>query len=172
VETVQELRAVFPNSIPFPPLLEEFVQWAGQFERGRLGWFEFQGQRLDDYWIENGSALADQFALFIHLPDGSMVGFWKPDGVEDTYPVVLLGGEGAQEILGATLEAFLWNWADAALGEAYDLMPDDNDDDDDQPEDARPLLAAWLREKAVVPRQAPVPDLQAFFADWQQKQSG
>ena len=169
-DTVQELRAIFPSSIPFPPLLAEFVAWAEQFERGQLGWFEFEGQRLDDHWIENGSALADQFALFIRLPDGSMIGFWKPDGDAGALPVVLLGSEGAQEVLGSTLEEFLWNWARGELGEAYDLMPDE--DDEEQPKDARPALVAWLRGKGVVPQAASVPDLKAFFDNWQKRQAG
>ncbi|WP_424950544.1 hypothetical protein [Deinococcus sp.] len=172
-DTVQELRAIFPALIPFPPLLADFVAWAEQFERGQLGWFEFEAQRLDDDWIENGAALADQFALFIRLPDGSMVGFWKPDGDAGALPVVLLGSEGAQEVLGSTLEEFLWNWARGELGEAYDLMPDDQagaEASDEQPADARPALAAWLQEKSVRVQVKQVPDLKAFFADWQEKQ--
>lgn len=171
METVQTIHAAFPDSIPFPALLAEFMEWTEHFERGQLGWFEFEYQRLDDHWIENGSALADQFALFIHLPDGSMIGFWKPDGHEGPPPVVLLGSEGDHEVLGATLDGFLWNWANGELGRAYDLMPEESDEEDEeQPEDARSAIADWLRENAVAPQQAAVPDLRTFFTDWLKRQ--
>lgn len=170
---VSVIADVFNDKIPFPKLLQDFEQWAEQFDYGELGYFEFRADKLNDYWIENGSQLADQFALWLCLGDGSMIGFWRPEhfGDDDVLPVVLLGSEGEQAVLGESLEEFLYRWANVdELEEVYDLMPDE---DDEEVEFKHNEMLEWLKQnnikKPVITKPITSQDLQQFFNDWQEK---
>lgn len=171
---MSNIQSAFNNKIPMPKLLTNFEQWVGKFEYGALGYFEFAADKLDDYWIENGGQLADQFAIFLRLGNGSMIGFWRPEHFsdDDILPVVLLGSEGEIEVLGESLEDFLYKWADNGDFEnAYDLMP--SGDDDDDTEYKHHLLLEWLNDNNIVRPAVNNPitteQLQQFFDDWQSK---
>ena len=169
---MSDITTAFNERIPMPPLLAEFETWVTQFEYGQLGYFEFSAEHLDDNWIEQGGQLANQFALWLCLGDGSMIGFWRPDDFadDDVLPVVLLGSEGEVEVLGESLEDFLYRWADGGqLGGAYDLMPEyDEDVDTEFKHDA---LLAWLLEKGVqkpvITKPVTTQSLSDFFDAWQ-----
>ena len=135
---------VFSKNIPLPKLLANFAQWQNSFEYGQLGYYELVENSDSDfwkYWIEDGESIAHQFALWLYLPDGSMIGFWRPSHFldEDTLPVVLLGSEGEMEVIADSLEQFLYKLADGSIADVvFDLEPDDDE------QDARPQLNTWL----------------------------
>ncbi|MCP2040197.1 hypothetical protein L1281_000777 [Neisseria sp. HSC-16F19] len=133
---MSHIAAAFNPRIPMPRLLADFESGFGQFDYGALGYCELVADHLDDYWIEDGSQLADRFALWLKLGNGSLIGFWRPEhfGGDDVLPVVLLGSEGGQEVLADSLEDFLYRWAECGdLGSAgYDLLPEEEEDEDDE----------------------------------------
>lgn len=167
---MSKIKSVFNEKIPFPKLLADFEQWAEQFEWGELGYFEFSADRLTDHWIENGSQLADQFALWLHMPDGSMIGFWRPSNFTDIdiLPIVLLGSEGEQEVLADSLEEFLYKWADWET--VSDLSPDETDKQTQYKHDE---MFDWLEQNNVqiptVQKTVTSEDLQQFFKQWQEE---
>lgn len=169
------IQSAFNDNIPMPKLLADFEQWAGQFAYGSLGYFEFETYKLDHHWIENGGQLADQFAIFLRLGDGSMIGFWRPEHFsdDDILPVVLLGSEGDVEVLGESLEDFLYKWGDGGneFENVYDLSP--SGEEDDETEYLHHLLLDWLKDKnitrPIINNPITTAQLQHFFDDWQQK---
>lgn len=169
---MSNIQSAFNDKIPMPKLLTDFEQWVSQFEYGELGYFELETDIIDDNWIENGNQLTNQFAIWLRLGDGSMIGFWRPEYFGDTniLPVVLLASEGEIEVLGESLEDFLYKWADNGDFEnAYDLMPSDDDDT----EYKHHLLLKWLNDNNIVRPAVNHPitteQLQQFFDDWQSK---
>ncbi|WP_066799881.1 hypothetical protein [Moraxella oblonga] len=168
---MSNINTVFNDKIPMPKLLADFLQWADQFDYGQLGYFEFESDTLDDNWIENGSQLANQFAIWLRLGDGSMIGFWRPEHFnDDILPVVLLGSEGEVEVLGESLEDFLYKWGnDGDFENVYDLMPNGDDDT----EYKHHLLLEWLNDNNITCPKVDNPikteQLQQFFDDWQSK---
>lgn len=169
-----KIESAFGQQIPFPNLLAEFETWAGQLEPGSLGFLEFLPTTLNDRWIENGSKLANRFALWLCLGDGSMVGFWRPGHFadDDVLPVILLGSEGNVEILGESLEDFLFKWANGGhtFEHAHDLCPTEEDLDT---EFMHAKMLDWLQTNNIVLPAVTHPitteDLQRFFDEWQAK---
>lgn len=169
---MSKIQSVFNEKIPFPKLLADFEQWAEKFEYGELGYFEFSADKLNDYWIEDGSQLANQFALWLHLPDGSMIGFWRPSNFTntDTLPIVLLGSEREQRVLADSLEEFLYIWAEGIDYEnsVYELLPDETDEDT---EFKHAEMLDWLTQNNIqepnVQKTVNSEDLQQFFNNWQ-----
>ncbi|MFD1731312.1 hypothetical protein ACFSC4_09935 [Deinococcus malanensis] len=74
------LEQIFPPDAHPSALLRDFSAWHADTFTGAFCGYEIAPTRLDDYWIENGADLADHFALFLNLGDGSMVGYWYPEG--------------------------------------------------------------------------------------------
>lgn len=171
---MSNINSVFNDKIPMPKLLADFEQWANQLEYGELGYFELATDAIDDNWIESGSQLANQFAIWLRLGEGSMIGFWRPEYFSDSdiLPVVLLGSEGEIEVLGESLEDFLYKWAsDGDFENAYDLMP--SGDDEDDTEYKHHLLLEWLQDNNITRPKIENPitteQLEQFFDDWQSK---
>lgn len=172
---MSNIQSIFNKNIPFPKLLADFEQWAEQFDYGALGYFEFETDELDDNWIENGSQLTDQFAIWLRLGEGSMIGFWRPEHFndDDILPVVLLGSEGEVEVLGESLEDFLYKWGNngGEFENVYDLSP--SGEEDDETEYLHHLILDWLKDKNIARPTVDYPItteyLQAFFDDWQEK---
>lgn len=172
---MSNIQSIFNDKIPFPKLLAEFEQWTEQFEYGSFGHFEFETDELDDNWIENGSQLTDQFAIWLRLGEGSMIGFWRPKHFndDDILPVVLLGSEGEVEVLGESLEDFLYKWGNNGdeFENVHDLSP--SGEEDDETEYLHHLILDWLKDKNIarptINNPITTEYLQAFFDDWQQK---
>jgi hypothetical protein len=77
-----------------------------------VGIFAMKGTRFDDYWVEDGGDLSEQFGFFVTLPDGSKVGQWFHKGVvEGSEPVVGVSSEGDLVVLAPNLKAFMRDWA-------------------------------------------------------------
>jgi hypothetical protein len=139
------LRA-FPPGKDAPSLLLDFAAWLEGRTWGSVGCFSLVGQFSDLAPIFDGSPLRRDFALFLRLPEGSVVGAWY-GGATDVVnpPIVVIGSEGQNEILGPSLEGLL---AKIALGwfeeneEWTDFAPYE-----DLEEHALDELAYWLSSR-------------------------
>ena len=136
---VDAIRRAFPPGTEPPTLLMDFAGWLAARPWGSVGRFDLDGRFSDHAPIFDGSPLRAKFALFMRLPDGSLVGYWHgvPGGGDP--PIVLVESEGQYETLAPSLESFL---AKLALKQFVgDLTPDQDEDD------ATEALAAWLRDR-------------------------
>jgi hypothetical protein len=95
-------------------------------EQGTVGHFGMKGMRFDDYWIENGADLCEEFGFFLALPEGSKIGIWFHEGaVAGAEPVVGIGSEGDLEILASNLKTFVQMWAKGSAWLDLGLMEED-----------------------------------------------
>ena len=159
---VESLHENFPPGFPVPPLLMEFAEWIRGFASGRFGHFDIQGWRFDDYWIEDGSDLAPFFALFVHIKDGSRIGYWLYNGPDtEDPPIVYVGSEGQTAVLSDTLEDFLLNAGEGRTG-IHDIGPDASR----LPEGK--VLASWARRRFSAPHPATRvrPDFDQWLEEW------
>jgi hypothetical protein len=137
---------------------------------GSVGCFSLVGQFTDHAPVYDGSRLRDDFALFLRLPEGSVVGAWYGCGAAEP-PIVVLGSEGQYEILAASLEGLL---AKIALGwfeanrEWTDFAPYD-----DLEEHALDELADWLGARlgvtsleALTETPSELPDFAQSITTW------
>jgi hypothetical protein len=139
------IRRVLPTGVAMPAKLEKFLAWVQLQPSGSVGHIEFGGNRFDDYWIENGSNLAEKLFLFARLGDGTTIGYWLYDGrTIDTAPIVLIGSEGELEILANSLGEFLGGLVNDSFSNHSDLSAESDADDEEPVIDRRPQLAAFL----------------------------
>lgn len=75
------LAAAFPPGHEPPALLLDFADWLEGRPWGSLGYFRLEGTLSDEAPVVDGGTLRREFSLFLYLPDGSLVGFWHPDGM-------------------------------------------------------------------------------------------
>lgn len=153
---LDELQRRWPDGRDLPPLLADLASHVKRQPWMSLGAFALTGDRLDDYWIENGVDCWPQFGIFMRLPDGSRVAQWFRDGAAaDDVPLVYIGSEGDLRVEAASLEAFLAAWGLAAFRQG-DLVANEHPvslpselirGDDDGVEDGRPALVQFLRER-------------------------
>jgi hypothetical protein len=138
-----------PPGTHVPQLLEAFCDWTATRRNGSLGYFELAGDRLDDYYVEDGSRRASAFVGFLRTADGSRVGWWRPGGEAlDDAPIVVLGGEGQLAAVSRTLEGFLLKLATKTISvdktALYDLVGDIGAADE-----GYSALLAWLRGHGI-----------------------
>lgn len=181
-----DIARQWPDGRDAPALILAVADYMQDKPWMSLGATRLLGDRMDDYWIENGADLWRDFGCFMRLPEGSRVAQWFRDGETGEPPIVLIGSEGEQEILAPNLEAFLAAWALARfddngalvaagvpVGLPSDLIRGDDEDDDGVP-DGRPAFKRFLTERigqriedkiAEKPSDAP---FVAFFTQWGQ----
>jgi hypothetical protein len=175
------LARKWPDGRDCPKLIIDVANHVAKQQWMSLGSGRMGGDRMDDFWIENGADLWRDFGIFINLADGSRVAQWFRDGESGEPPIVLIGSEGEQEVLAPNLEAFFAAWAlgkfndkgaltvgDKPVGLPSDLI---RGEDDDVP-DGRPAFAKFLKRAlgrdpidviAAKPDDAP---FKAFFDTW------
>jgi hypothetical protein len=173
---VESIHEIIPPGVTMPPKLEKLLTWLSTQPHGSIGYMEFAGNRFDDYWIENGSKLAEKFILFARLGDGTTVGYWLYDGrTIDNAPIVLIGSEGDLEILASNLEEFLAGLINDNHASHSELTAEKDEDDADWV-DRRPELAVFLKtafgftvDKNIDYQKAAQnkhPDFKKWMMDW------
>jgi len=131
-----------PPGVTVPPLVQDFYDWAEEREGGSIGYFNVEGDRLDDRYIEDGTRSASAFVSFVHMPDGSRVGWWRPAGESlDAAPIVLLGSEGTLGVLGRSPAEFFTKLACAATSQS--------DLDETVEPNERAALRSWLSDRGA-----------------------
>jgi hypothetical protein len=163
------LRA-FPPGTEAPPLLLDFAAWLTGRPWGSVGCFGLAGHFSDDAPIVDGSPLRNDFALFLRLPEGSVVGAWYGAGLDTANPpIVVLGSEGQNGIVAASLEGLLAKIALRRFEESG-ICPDFAPHED--AEDATGELTDWLRKrlgKEDLKKLTQAPSGLADFGRWAEK---
>jgi hypothetical protein len=109
---VASLQRNWPLGHVVPNLIIEIATFLKPYEIGSMGYFTMKGVRFDDYWIEGGADLCEEFGFFLTLPDGSKIGQWFHENViEGGEPIVGIGSEGDLIVLAPNLKAFMTDWA-------------------------------------------------------------
>jgi hypothetical protein len=135
------IRFHAPEGTQVPPVVWDFCAWLSDCD-GDVGYFSLLGDRLDDFYVEDGTRAATSFVSFIRCKDGSRVGWWRPDGEQlADAPIVVLGGEGDLAAIAASAEAFLVKLASGRTG-VDDLMPDEGAGGCEE-------LGEWLRDRGL-----------------------
>jgi hypothetical protein len=111
----------WPVGHSVPQLIKDIANLIAPWPNPAVGYVRFQGARFDDYWIELGSDLSEQFGKFMHLPDGTYIALWFYDGSEaNAQPVVEIGSEGELAILAPNLKSFMKRWAEGRVHKELD----------------------------------------------------
>jgi hypothetical protein len=163
----------WPDVRPVPPLIYDVANLMASWPNGSFGYPRFKSTRFDDYWIELGSDLNEQFGMFINLPEGTNIAVWFHDGaVKDAEPVIELGSEGELHVLAPNLKSFFAMWADGTLPKSsiayHELISDDGLTPDEKAQ--RPVFAAEMR--ALVAQAAnhspgvPPQNIAKFMEQW------
>jgi hypothetical protein len=120
---LHELTRQWPDGRDLPPLLADLTRYLRDQEQLSLGDFILRGDRMDDYWIENGVDCWPHFGFFMRLPDGSRVGQWFRQGESsDNIPIVCIDSEGEARLEASSLEEFLAVWALAQFDKRGNLV--------------------------------------------------
>jgi hypothetical protein len=169
------IKTKWPDGREMPKLIGDIADLVRPWPWGSVGYFSMMGSRFNDYWVEGGADLSEQFGMFLKLPDGTELALWyHDDAVAGAEPVVLIGSEGQLQVLAPTLKQFVALWADG--NGPLDLARSEEFDD---PAEKSAYLAAWdvyadkLRALAAAvpdpPTPAPVPDLKVFVDTFAEK---
>jgi hypothetical protein len=164
----------WPDGRIVPPLIATVATLMKPWPNGSLGYARFKSTRFDDYWIELGGDLNDQFGIFINLPEGTNIAVWFHEGaVKDAEPVIELGSEGELHVLAPNLKSFFAMWADRTLPKssvAYlELI---GEDDVTTPEDKAQRLPYAAKMRALVaqapdhPAGVPARNVSKFMEQW------
>jgi hypothetical protein len=165
---IASIERNWPLGRDLPPLVRDIAALLMPVEHGTVGHFGMKGMRFDDYWIENGADLCEEFGFFLALPDGSKIGIWFHEGaVAGAEPVVGIGSEGDLEILAPNLKAFVQMWATGNVWLDLGLM-----EEEDTPE-ARARWAEVGEKMQALADTAPeppagvsVPRMPKFMEQW------
>lgn len=190
VARADDIARHWPDGREMPALIRDVTDYIKVQPWQAVGTTRLLGDRMDDYWIENGADLWRDFGIFMRLPDGSRVAQWFRAGHDGEPPVVLIGSEGETEILAPDLSSFLAAWAlyefddkgrlvvkSPAGAVEVNLPPDlirSEDEDDDEIPNGRPEFVRFLETLVGSPlvrfAQAAPPNepFQKFFETWGQ----
>jgi len=118
-----ELARQWPDGRDVPPLLADLVRYLEDKPWRSLGDFTLRGDRMDDYWVEDGADCWPHFGFLMRLPDGSRVAQWFREGASpDNVPIVYLDSEGEVRMVASSLEEFLAVWALARFDSTGNLV--------------------------------------------------
>jgi hypothetical protein len=163
----------WPGGRTVPQLIGDVANLMASWPNGSFGYPRFKSTRFDDYWIELGGDLNEQFGIFINLPEGTNIAVWFHEGaVKDAEPVIELGSEGELHVLAPNLKSFFAMWADGTLPKDSVAYHELINVDDLTPEvkALRPTYAARMR--AVVaqapdhPPGVPTKNISKFMEQW------
>jgi hypothetical protein len=162
---IPSIAAKWPQGHEMPKLIEDVGAVIKPWTWGSVGYFTMMGQRFDDYWIENGGDLSEQFGIFMKLPDGTFIGLWFHEGaVAGAEPVIEIGSEGALNIIAPNLKTFFLDWAEGRG--ILDLAIDESDmtaNDISQRKILGELMKEVIAKAPDHPPSIAPPDLRAFM---------
>lgn len=105
------LKKKWPPGRDVPQLVLDVLEAVREAPWGAFGTFRVTGDRMDDYWIENGADLWAEFGTIFNLADGSRIALWFHDGATpDAQPVVNIDSEGQCVACAPDLKTFLHAW--------------------------------------------------------------
>jgi hypothetical protein len=68
---LKSIQNCWPTGRQPPKALSDLAALARGWRSPSMGYFELKGSRFDDYWIELGGELNEQFGRSLSFPDGS-----------------------------------------------------------------------------------------------------
>jgi hypothetical protein len=120
------LERNWPEPHAVPPAILGFAKLIRDWPYEALGIFSIQSTRMDDYYIELGADLNEQFGKFLHFSDGTYIALWFHDGVvENAEPVVELGSEGDLKVLAPNLKSLFTTWANGPFHRELELTEEE-----------------------------------------------
>jgi hypothetical protein len=127
---IDNLLRFWPKGQTIPALITDVATSITPWPWGILSHVYITASRTNDYLIENGADLWNQFGMFMGFANGTEYAIWYYDGCPaGAEPVVSFGDEGEIKILAPNLKAFFQQWA-AGVGIgmldrfAYDATPE------------------------------------------------
>jgi hypothetical protein len=119
---LESVERCWPVGHAVPQLIKDIANLIAPWPNPAVGNVRFQGARFDDYWIELGGDLSEQFGKFIHFADGVYIAVWFHEGAEPgSEPVVEIGSEGELNMLATNLKTFLQKWVEGKVHRELDV---------------------------------------------------
>ena len=152
-ENDEVLKSAFPDDVKPPEILSEFAQMARITPWGALGCFNLTPETINDL-LPVGGDLNNEFAMFIHTPDGGQAGLWlKDERNSEKALFVFMDSEGAFEVLAPNFVQFLYRLTHGKFSEGFsDFLPIDQDDND-SPTEVSKYYTAWLEDHPIIGKQ-------------------
>jgi hypothetical protein len=161
----------WPVGHTVPQLIIDIANLISPWPNPAIGYARFEGARFDDYWIELGGDLSEQFGKFIHLPDGTYIAVWFHDGaVPGAEPIVEIGGEGELNVLAPNLKSFMLKWAEGNVHRELDTASITETEGPDHIAQRKVYAAKMLDVINRAPDHqgsTPLANLPKFFEQWQ-----
>ncbi len=169
VSDLASVERCWPVGHAVPQLILDMADLVAPWAYPSIGFATIKGSRFDDYWIELGGDLSEQFGNFIALPDGTHIAIWYHEGAaRGGEPVIALGSEGDMTILAPNLTAFMTHWAQGAIHRELDPDPETATPDDlAQRQRHGAAMLALITRSPAPPASAPVQSLPKFIENWQ-----
>jgi hypothetical protein len=164
----------WPDGRQLPTLIRDVAALMASWPNGSFGHPRFKSTRFDDYWIELGGDLNEQFGIFINLSEGTNIAVWFHEGaVRDAEPVIELGSEGELHVLAPNLKSFFAMRADGTLPKssvAYNELIEQDDRTEPDAKAQRSIHSAQLRARVVQapdhPPGVPAQNISKFMDHW------
>jgi hypothetical protein len=110
---LKNFERYWPKGKTVPNIIYDIVALISPWPRGLVSQFYIVASRPNDYFIENGADLWNQFGMFAGFANGTEYALWYYDGCPaGAEPVVSFGDEGDLRILAPNLKAFLTEWGE------------------------------------------------------------
>jgi hypothetical protein len=165
---IDNLSRFWPKGQTVPALITDIATLIAPWPWGIISHVYITASRPNDYFIENGADLWNQFGMFMGFANGTEYAMWYYDGCPaGAEPIVSFGDEGELRILAPNLKAFFQQWA-AGEGVGW-LDPFDYDATPELLAERQSYGAKLLAivDAAPTPPPAPTPpDITQFIEDF------
>jgi hypothetical protein len=165
---IDNLPRFWPKGQTIPALITDIAALIAPWPWGIVSHVYIIASRPNDYLIENGADLWNQFGMFMGFANGTEYAVWYYDGCPPgAEPIVSFGDEGEFRVLAPNLKAFFQQWA---AGEGVGWL--DPFDYDATPELLAERQSYGAKLMAIVdaapnpPAAPPPPDITQFIEDF------
>jgi hypothetical protein len=123
---LENLARFWPKGKQVPTVITNVAALIGPWPNGIIGYFYLSASRPNDYFIENGADLWNEFGMFAGFANGTEYALWYYDGCPaGAEPVVEFGDEGALTIVSPNIKSFFRSIASGAgIGQIADFEYD------------------------------------------------